>query len=649
MNTIIKMLISLILLSTSITSTASTKVGQEYLVGYGKSDITYTEQCLGLFGWGKYSHRIGKDEEKYVESRLYSRVVAIKEQNTSNVVLIIHADLGAIYHDLKASLVSKIQKKYPNITAAQIMITATHTHNAMGGLGKFPFTMATVPGFKADASNHVVNQMYKSVEQALNSMHLSTIEMKNGRFSDDTPVAFNRAVKAHNRNPEVLSKRSKEESHLAINRNMELMQFVDTDGNDRSFINWFGAHPIGAMSDMNRISSASKGFAAVTAEESINSGKTSGNVALFTQAGAGDVNVQDFHNPERFTEFVKNTLGDEDYDIEKTSIDLIQWNGTKQADKALNISRNNETTLHVSGAIDYELFTINMSQQTALSEFSNGDNDAKTGRAAEGLMRLNETNFAYDSRGERAQQLEIVSSVQDAAHNYFMFSRGLKEQKRYYDAQNKAHLPKHIATDFSEKTVFHFPISKENSWWPTDRLTVEFFNLLQSQENEGNGKGGAIAEIRRLNQLGALNELAMVPEVLPMQLFIIGNIAIAGVPFEITTVAHQRLQASILEQLAYRGVEQVLVSAYANDYASYMTTYDEYQESRYEGHLTMFGKHQLGAVQSAFKRMTYAMSWPKFLRWIPISPNDVLIQPTFSAANIAKRTNIEPLVCDITD
>ncbi|MFT5705627.1 MAG: neutral ceramidase [Shewanella sp.] len=643
-----------LLFQVNISFASDSTTGQKYLVGYGKADITYTEHCLGLFGWGFYDHRIGEGDE-YIESRLYSRVVAIKERGTDNIVVIVHSDLGAIFHNLKVSLMDKIHQRFPDLKAAQVMLTATHTHNAMGGLGQFPFAMSATPGFKSNVTEHVASQMYVAVEQALDNMHVSRIEMKNGRFADDVPIAFNRAVQAHNLNPEVPTERTKEQSHLAINRNMDVMQFVDKKGRNRSFINWFGAHPIAAQSDMNKISSASKGFAAVTAESQMRRG----DVALFTQAGAGDVNVQDFHNPDTFTEFVKTTIGDEDFDIEKTSIELIQWNGEQQAEKALDIINETSATLHVSGGIDFELFTVDMSKQTALPEFSSDENDPKTGRAAEGLMRFNPTNFSYDyNGGERFfglfglewtaavttyEALEAVSSLQDMVHNWYLFWSGSEEERAHYTAQNKAHLPKHIAVDFVDKTVFHHALALDKK----APLTTEFLNVLEGAESTSQEGGGVIAELRKLNQAGALDELTMVAEVLPLQLIIIGNVAIAGVPFEITTVAHQRLQASILEQLAYRGVEQVLVSSYANDYASYMTTYEEYQAHRYEGNLTIFGKHQLGAVQSVFERMSKALYIPREDRPGFIRPEDQLTVPTFSDENLAKRTNLEPIYCNI--
>lgn len=61
----------------------------------------------------------------------------------------------------------------------------------------------------------------------------------------------------------------------------------------------------------------------------------------------------------------------------------------------------------------------------------------------------------------------------------------------------------------------------------------------------------------------------------PIQLVIIGDIALAGFPFEITTIAGKRLRDSLFEVLKQRGVSQVILCPYANGYSGYITTYEE--------------------------------------------------------------------------
>jgi neutral ceramidase len=94
------------------------------------------------------------------------------------------------------------------------------------------------------------------------------------------------------------------------------------------------------------------------------------------------------------------------------------------------------------------------------------------------------------------------------------------------------------------------------------------------------------------------------PNVLPVQLFTIGALAIAAVPGEFTTVAGRRLRESIRQAL---GVTHVVLAGYANAYAGYVTTPEEYTLQDYEGASTHFGQWTLPAWQTSFDRLARRM------------------------------------------
>ena len=43
-----------------------------------------------------------------------------------------------------------------------------------------------------------------------------------------------------------------------------------------------------------------------------------------------------------------------------------------------------------------------------------------------------------------------------------------------------------------------------------------------------------------------------------------------------------------------------MIAGLSNSYSHYITTYEEYQEQRYEGASTMYGPHTLAAYQQSF-------------------------------------------------
>jgi neutral ceramidase len=90
------------------------------------------------------------------------------------------------------------------------------------------------------------------------------------------------------------------------------------------------------------------------------------------------------------------------------------------------------------------------------------------------------------------------------------------------------------------------------------------------------------------------------PEVLPLQVVTLGNLALVAVPFEMTTMAGRRLRQTVLAQLSPLGVDQVVIAGLSNAYAGYLSTRGEYSVQHYEGASTHFGPWTLSALRQSF-------------------------------------------------
>jgi neutral ceramidase len=90
--------------------------------------------------------------------------------------------------------------------------------------------------------------------------------------------------------------------------------------------------------------------------------------------------------------------------------------------------------------------------------------------------------------------------------------------------------------------------------------------------------------------------------VLPVQLVRIGPLVLIALAQEVTIVAGLRLRRAAAEVLGVP-MDDVLVQGYANDYAGYVTTPEEYDEQRYEGGHTMFGRWELAAYVQEVTRL----------------------------------------------
>ncbi len=592
----------------------------QYLVGYGKADITYIEDNLGLFGFGDYEQRI--DVKNGFTSKIYSRTIAIKDPSTDKQIIYVHADLGAIFHSLRTGLIAKIKENlYPDFDESSLMMTASHTHCAASGMSHYALYMMSAPGYNPALVDFTVNGMYKSVLQAIESQELSTIEIKEGKFEPYIPVAFNRALKAYNKNKDIQKKYKRIETHLAINRNMPLMSFVDESGNARGFINWFGVHPIEVGPDHDFVDGASKGYAAQYAEDEMREN----DVAIFAQSGAGDVMTADWHNPKSFETEMRIVLEDSTYDHKLTSLKHARWNGQIQADKALAI-RNYTEGFKVQGEIDYELIYVDVSDIEVDAMYANGHKEARTSSPILGAPFLS-GSFYWKNRAPGRGVLNLFSTTSKIV--YRLRSPFVKSDFRSYrNDLFKNQYPKKLVINGEEKSMFGVKFENYHK-----KKFTKFF-LTQSGKVDLVGE-----EITRHLALKAMEEHTILPTILPIQIIRIGNIAIAGLPTEITTVAHNRLQATLREALKSGGIDEVFISSYANEYAGYTTTYEEYRAQRYEGGHTLYGKHQLGAFQTEFKKLAAEFLKPKTERQL----NYDVRPPVFSEEELNKRSYLIPL------
>ncbi len=108
--------------------------------------------------------------------------------------------------------------------------------------------------------------------------------------------------------------------------------------------------------------------------------------------------------------------------------------------------------------------------------------------------------------------------------------------------------------------------------------------------------------------MGILEPYPWTPEVLPLQVAVVGNLGLVAVPFEITTMAGRRVREMVAAELAHLGVDHVVIAGLANAYAGYMTTREEYGVQHYEGASTHFGPFSLAAVMQETHRVAVGLA-----------------------------------------
>ncbi len=106
---------------------------------------------------------------------------------------------------------------------------------------------------------------------------------------------------------------------------------------------------------------------------------------------------------------------------------------------------------------------------------------------------------------------------------------------------------------------------------------------------------------------GLLNRVApFVQERVPVQLLRIGRLYLIGIPGEVTITAGLRMRRAVADVVG-ADLHDVLVAGYSNAYIHYVTTPEEYENQRYEGGSTLFGKWEAPALTQVAVELATAM------------------------------------------
>ncbi len=99
---------------------------------------------------------------------------------------------------------------------------------------------------------------------------------------------------------------------------------------------------------------------------------------------------------------------------------------------------------------------------------------------------------------------------------------------------------------------------------------------------------------------------AWVPQIMPVQILRIGDLALLAVPGEFTTMSGRRLREQ-MQRVMQPEIQHVVIAGLSNAYAGYIADPDEYTQQNYEGGFTVFGRWTLPAYEQAFTRLGHAL------------------------------------------
>ncbi len=553
-----------------------------YFVGTGRGDVTAFVKGVGMLGYGIYYNTM-----EGVETPLSARAFIFKDEKNGKKICFVNCELGFITVALKKGVLKHLERQHPEFKYDEdnLMLTAQHTHSGPSGFSYYGLYNLSTPGFSMEVYKKIVGGIVIAIIQAESNIKSAILTWGTGEIEPDKEVAFQRSMNAYNRNPEVSPKMKPEQWNIALDREMTLLKITGTDGTELGSINWFGVHPTSIPNTNHKVCYDNKGYAAAYLEKYYADRGNTNYLSAFAQGTCGDVTPRMVYHP--VYPFQRGQWEGKFPDDFKSA----QFNGNIQFEKAKEISELSMNLSTINGDIDYELMYVNFSDVTCDPKFTNRIENAQTGNAAMGLAFFKGT--FHDGPGMHP----VVAIVVRQLIRFIKFWEKLKARfgsekyKKIIERKYRVHGVKDILVETNTRRILgtkHIDRLFAPSWADPAIASFKYF----------------------YKKVGHINK-PWTPKILPIQLFIIGDIALAGFPFEITTIGGKRLRKSLEEVLSKRGVVRVILCPYANGYSGYMTTNEEYQEQIYEGGHTVFGEWSLAALQTKFDALAHEMLKPK--------------------------------------
>lgn len=475
--------------------------------------------------------------------RIYSRafIVASSSKPSDRVVYII-ADIAAGDTAIRAGLLDELNKLYPGVySQSNVALVGTHSHSGPGAFFNYLLPQITTLGLDKQSYGAIVQGLVLSVKRAHESLKPGYLTLGKGTVED---AGINRSPWAYDQNP------AEEKARYAdnVDRDMTLLGFETEDGKKLGVLNWYPTHGTSMYNNNTLVSGDNKGYAAVLFEKEIGNGFVAG----FSQANVGDVSP--------------NTLGPV---CEDTGLPCNYKDST--CNGKTQMCKGRGPGFRIS---DKESCAIIGKRQFDAAKRIWGDLDAN-GTPVTGEIRSFHTFVDHGQEGGFKFRMPDGSQKNTCkAAMGFSFAGGTTDGPGAFD------------------------FTQGDSGSPNNPFWLLVRNLLKTPSKEQ-------VECQKpkpiLLAVGEMDKpYAWSPNIVDIQMFRIGQLAVIVAPGEASTMAGRRWMESVAANLDERGIvpkekSWVVLGGPANTYSHYITTPEEYSVQRYEGASTLYGQWTLYA------------------------------------------------------
>ena len=547
---------------------------KEFLFGSGLYDVTGPVANTSGMGW-EYPLQVFSG----LHTRQYARAFAFASPCNNQRVMFLSADIGLLWPALRIGVLdaiaadAELSRFYK---PENVMLTPTHTHQGPAGYSHDDGGNVFHLGYDDQVYQIIVEGMVEAIRLAHANLeaHPQTAPITLG-VGELLNTNINRSLPAFVMNDEAERREFLNARGETIDTDKRFVQLnlVRNDGAAVGAVNWFGVHPTILGTELNLVSADHKGYASHGFERIMKTdyGAAPGAdnfVAAFAQTNEGDAspNLRVRERP-----FPDPTRGGGKDPYESNAIA-----GTKQLAKALELFTAGTP---LSGPVDFRyvnmpISEISVTDPVVLASLRHPPElDASVKRTCTGTLGVSFGAGAEDGPGPSHEGVSCKSSpdVIDAA-------------------------ARDVAVVLGSKIPPFNP-------WDTDIPSNLFATVVLCNRRALPDPTGADYSCQAEKPVF----LPAGPAVLPLQLFRVGNFALLGLPWEVTTVAARRIRKLLLDELAPVGIDTLVIAGLANDYVNYLTTREEYAAQHYEGASTLYGPWTLAAVQQESRKLAISL------------------------------------------
>nr|XP_040568056.1 LOW QUALITY PROTEIN: neutral ceramidase-like [Lepeophtheirus salmonis] len=531
--------------------TASSKTTNSHNAGVGIADITGPAAEIGMMGYAALEQITNG-----IHMRQFSRAFIFDDDK--NRVVFVSADVGMMGHLVKREVINRLENEFGDLyTQTNVVLSGTHTHSGPAGYFQYLLFDISCLGFIQQTYEAIVSGVVESIRRAHKNIKPSNIYYTEGKLYDSN---INRSPTSYEANPEEEKLEYEDGNTDKIFSQLHIISTQD-NGEEKlaGVLNWFAVHPTSMPNSNQLISGDNKGYASYLFEKKINGesimpGKGDF-VAAFASTNHGDVSP--------------NLDGPKCIDTgEKCDLYHSTCNGRVQNCIASGPGKNPFESTQIIGEKQFdksfELYSDESKWEKLVGDIRNAH------------QFVDMSN--YDVVLENGTKAHTCPSAMG-----YSFAAGTTDGPGEFD--------------FTQGT------NSSNTFW-------DFVSGLLVETSEEQKQCHYPKPI--LLNTGKMNKPYMWhPNVIDTQVLKIGQVIVAAVPGEFTTMSGRRMRKAIKK--AILDVEgdsdstKVMIAGLSNMYTHYITTFEEYQKQRYEAASTIFGPHTLRAYLQQFSYLTKSM------------------------------------------